>query len=97
MISSMRGGMITLGDGLRPEFRVFHCLMKQIGYHSRIVMEASGPEVRYSFGIYDRLKMWLSKNKLFNRSVKAKWFHEYHSIADYEKRLRQWGERRQNL
>ena len=74
--------------------------MRQIGYAGRIVPGRSGPEVRNSFGIYDGLMLWFRgvKSKLFTRKKsKEKWFFEYHFIDNYEKALRQWGERRQNL
>ena len=65
--------------------------MRQIGHEVRIVMGESGPEVRHSVGVLDRLFIWLHIG--LPGSIKRNW--KYHDKALYEKHLRLWAQRRQ--
>ena len=66
--------------------------MDQIGYPSRIVYVGSEPKLRYSFGIFQRLKLWWQE-PWFNWTMEKR-FIAHHRIGRYSSALRKWGEHR---
>ncbi|WP_045855647.1 lipase family protein [Teredinibacter purpureus] len=68
--------------------------ISQIGYSSRIIYLAGEPKLRYSFGIFQRISLWIGKPWSHGRLEKQ--FSCDHKIARYCYALRRWGEARVN-